>query len=76
MDICFSGGGAGLKKSIIHRIHYSGALHYQSAQRYMANPARNNWQWRDFLPTTKHLVGQEQAFTQTWIKVHCRPAVC
>jgi len=55
---------AGLKNSIIHPIHYSSALHYQSAQRNKINPARNNSLWRDFF-STKHLAGLVEVCTQT-----------
>lgn len=60
---------AGLKNSIIHPIHYSSPLHYQSAQRNKINPARNNSLWRDFF-STKHLAARAQACTQTQIRVY------
>lgn len=60
---------AGLKNSIIHPIHYSSPLHYQSAQRNKINPARNNSLWRDFF-STKHLAGWLQACTQAQIRLY------
>lgn len=60
---------AGLKNSIIHPIHYSSPLHYQSAQRNKINPARNNSLWRDFF-FKKHLAGRAQVCTQTQIRVY------
>lgn len=63
---------AGLKNSIIHRIHYSSPLHYQSAQRNKINPARNNSLWRDFffLFFYKALSWSVQVCTQTQIRVY------
>lgn len=60
----------GPKNSIIHPIHYSSSLHYQSAQRNKINPARNNSLWRDFFFPTKHLAGWVQVCTQAQIRVY------